>query len=74
MSNEYVEVLNLETGARGRIRRRLFENPAFNNGILEEVEATQKPYAPELYKSKVEPETPPLLDELVEDEIEEEDA
>ena len=29
-----VEVLNQETGERGRIRRRLFDNPAINNGIL----------------------------------------
>lgn len=42
--NDMVEVLNQETGQRGRIRRRLFENPVINNGILVEVDPTQKPY------------------------------
>lgn len=56
MSNEMVNVLNLETGRRGRIRRRLFDNPVFNNGILVEVDEDKKSYVPELYKSKVETE------------------
>lgn len=54
MSNEMVNVLNLETGKTGRIRRRLFDNPVFNNGILVEVDEGQKSYIPELYKSKIE--------------------
>lgn len=59
MKNEMVEVLNTETGERGRIRRRLFESPVFNrNGILVEVEANQKPYLPEMYKSRVEDDVP----------------
>lgn len=56
MSNEIVEVLNRETGERGHIRRKLFENPRINNGILVEVDASQKPYVPELWKSKIEDE------------------
>lgn len=74
MSNEFVEVLNLETGERGRIRRHIFNNPAFNNGILKEVEASQKPYAPGLYKPKAVAEEAPNLDETVEDETDEEEA
>lgn len=54
MKNELVNVLNLETGERGLIRRRLFESPVFNPGVLVEVDADQKPYVSELYKSKVE--------------------
>ena len=56
MDNDIVEVLNTETGARGRISRRWFENEAINNGILVEVDADQKPYVAELYKSHFEPE------------------
>ncbi len=53
MSNEFVDVLNTETGQRGRIRRNLFNSPVFNpDGLLVEVDSTQKPYVPELYKSK----------------------
>ena len=66
MSSEMVDVLNIETGERGRIRRRLFSSKRFNNGILVEVDANQKPYVPELYKSKVTDDTP----EEVEDETE----
>lgn len=54
-----VEVLNQETGERGRIRRRLFDNPAINNGILVEVDPSQKPYAAELFKSRL---TEPAVD------------
>lgn len=50
----FVEVLNRETGERGTIRRDWFENPAINAGILVEVDPSQKPYIPELYKSKIE--------------------
>lgn len=72
MSNEMVNVLNLETGERGRIRRRLFDSPVFNNGVLVEVDGDQKSYVPELYKSKVEdPENEPDLSD--EDDEEEED-
>lgn len=53
MKNEMVEVLNTQTGERGRIRRRLFESPVYNgNGILVEVEAGQKPYLPEMFKPR----------------------
>lgn len=67
MKNEMVEVLNLLTGQRGKIRRRLFESPIFNDGILEEVDPSQKPYVPELFKPRKEEE----LNEAVE--VEEED-
>lgn len=67
MSN-FVEVLNLETGERGSIRRDWFENPVINAGVLVEVDAAQKPYIPELYKSKIEPSS-----EEVEPEEEDED-
>lgn len=56
MSNEIVEVLNQETGERGQIRRNLFDNPRINNGILIEVDASQKPYVRELFKSRLETE------------------
>ena len=58
MSN-FVEVLNLKTGQRGKIRRSLFEHPIFNPGILVEVDPAQKPYVEELYKSKFDPEDAP---------------
>lgn len=64
-----VEVLNQETGERGRIRRRLFENPAINNGILVEVDPSQKPYVAELFKSRLtEPAVDPVAVEDDEDE------
>jgi hypothetical protein len=53
MINEMITVRNLETGEVGRIRRRLFENPKINDGILVEADEDDKPYAPELYKSKM---------------------
>lgn len=56
---DYVEVLNQETGERGRIYRRWFENKRINPGILVEVDADQKPYTPELFKSR-------RVDEVVE--------
>lgn len=74
ITNDYVEVLNLATGARGKVLRHIFENPSLNPGILEEVEAGTKPFVPELYKSKVNPQTPPLLEDNDEDESVEEDA
>lgn len=53
MPNDFVNVLNNETGERGRIRRNLFESEVFNpDGLLVEVDPTQKPYVPELFKSK----------------------
>jgi hypothetical protein len=52
---EIVEVMNKHTGARGSIRRDWFENPAINAGVLEEVDASQKPYVSELYRSRMEP-------------------
>lgn len=74
MSNEFVDVLNTDTGQRGRIRRNLFESEVFNpNGLLVEVDPTQKPYVPELYKShKGEEKTPEDVD-ADEAEAEEED-
>lgn len=65
MSNETVTVLNQETGDVGTIRRKWFDNPAINNGILVEVDPSQKPYVPELFKSKV-----PAIEAPVEDEDE----
>ena len=62
MSNEIVEVLNQETGERGQIRRKLFENPRINNGILVEVDASQKPYVPELFHSKI-PSDPAVVED-----------
>lgn len=73
MNGEMVNVLNLETGERGRIRRRLFESPVFNNGILVEVDESQKPYVPELYKSKLPDETPDDAEDQSEATEEEED-
>lgn len=69
MSNSIVEVLNQETGARGKIRRKWFENPVINNGILVEVDASQKPYVPELFHSRIPVEIvdTPTLDEEEED-------
>jgi hypothetical protein len=52
-ANDEIPVLNLETGATGSIRRKWFENPAINQGILVEVDERQKPYVPDLYKSKI---------------------
>jgi hypothetical protein len=63
MSNEIVEVLNQESGERGQIRRKLFDNPAFNNGILVEVDASQKPYVPELFHSRIPAEPVVIEDE-----------
>ena len=50
--NELVNVLNVKTGQTGVIRRRLFDNPAFNNGTLVEVHADVKPYVAELYREQ----------------------
>lgn len=52
--SEKIKVLNTDTGAVGWIKRRLFENPRFNRGILEEVPADQKPYTAALFKSRFE--------------------
>lgn len=75
MTNEFVDVLNTETGQRGRIRRNLFNSPAFNpDGLLVEVDSTQKPYVPELYKSKRgKEEIVPDQSDADEAEVEEED-
>lgn len=51
--NDIVEVMNLDTGERGKIRRKHFENPRINDGILVEVDPEQKPYVSELYKSRL---------------------
>lgn len=74
MPNDFVNVLNTDSGERGRIRRNLFESEVFNpNGLLVEVDATQKPYLPDMYKSHWEdPETPEDAD-ADEAEAEEED-
>lgn len=54
MSIEWVEVLNNHTGERGRISRGHFDNPRIvKPGLLEEVSADQKPYIPEMFKSKM---------------------
>ena len=50
--NELVNVLNVKTGQTGVIRRRLFDNPAFNNGTLVEVHADVKPYVAGLYREQ----------------------
>lgn len=71
MSSAYVEVLNLETGKRGRIRRKLFDSPVFNPGILEEVDASQKPYSPLTFKSRYTPEevdTDEITDDITNEE------
>lgn len=59
MKIDYVEVLNEETGERGRIPRHWFESGVINPGILTEVSKSQKPYTPELFKSR-------RVDEVVE--------
>ena len=67
-----VEVLNQETGERGRISRRLFEHPYFNQGVLVEVDASQKPYVPGMFKSRLtEPAVDPATEEDTPAEIEE---
>ena len=72
--NDMVEVLNQETGERGRIRRRLFDNPAINNGVLVEVDPSQKPYVADLFKSRLtEPAVDPATVEDDEDETPETD-
>ena len=48
--NDYVNVLNVNTGKVGRIRRKLFDNPTFNSGVLVEVQPGTKPYNSALYK------------------------
>lgn len=74
MPNDFVNVLNTDTGERGRIRRNLFESAAFNpNGLLVEVDPTQKPYVPELFKSKREEAETPEDADADEAEAEEED-
>lgn len=50
---DIVHVRNIHTGQVGTIRRRLFEHPYFNRGILIEVDADAKPYVPALYSSKL---------------------
>lgn len=60
MEIDWVEVLNLDTGKRGRISRAHFNRlPA--SSVLKEVSADQKPYISEMFKPKkgetVNPET-----------------
>lgn len=73
MSNEPVHVLNLNTGRTGTVSRKWFENPAINAGILIEVDKAQKPYVPELYKSKIDP-APVEVEEDTDSEKEMEEA
>lgn len=65
---ETVEVLNQETGERGRISRRLFNHPYFNRGVLVEVDRSQKPYVPGMFKSRL---TEPAIDPATVEESEE---
>lgn len=53
MAIKLISVRNVDTGAVGTIREDWFNNPAINDGILERVEKDSKPYAAELYKSKL---------------------
>lgn len=74
MANEFVNVLNTESGERGRIRRNLFNSEVFNpNGLLVEVDPTQKPYLPDMYKSHWEEDKTPEDADADEAEAEEED-
>lgn len=74
MPNDFVDVLNTDSGERGRIRRNLFESEVFNpNGLLVEVDPTQKPYLPEMYKSHWEDETPETPEDADADEAEAEE-
>jgi hypothetical protein len=53
MGIDWVEVLNQETGERGRISRRHLENPAIvKPGLLVEVDKDTKPYLPEMFKDR----------------------
>lgn len=56
MSNDLVKVMNTRTGETGKIRRRLFNNPRINSGILVEIQPGVKPFVPELYTPKTEDE------------------
>lgn len=74
MPNEFVNVLNTDSGERGRIRRNLFESEVFNpNGLLVEVDASQKSYLPEMYKSRREVENPETPEDADADEAEAEE-
>ena len=48
-----ITVRNLETGEVGLIRRKWYDNPRINGGVLVEVAPGSKPYAPDLWKSKI---------------------
>lgn len=50
--NDIVKVLNTQTGETGTIRRKWFDNPRINAGVLVEVKPDTKPYIPELYTPK----------------------
>lgn len=52
MTIKLISVRNLDTGAVGTIREDWFNNPAINDGVLEQVSNDSKPYVPELFKSK----------------------
>lgn len=66
MDNDIVKVMNTLTGETGMIRRRLFDNPRINSGILVEVKPNTKPFVPELYTSK----TPDEFKETYPDKVE----
>lgn len=71
---KWLEVLNLETGERGRISRSHFNNPRIvKPGLLKEVDVDQKPYLSEMFKSKVETPEEPETNEAEEAEDEEND-
>lgn len=52
MSNDTVNVRNTKRGTVGTVRRRIFESPVLNQGVLVEVDANAKPYVPELYRPR----------------------
>lgn len=70
MTIEIVNVMNQETGEVGKIRRDWFENPRINAGVLVEVDPDQKPYAPELFRSRL---TEPAIDPTTVEDDETED-
>lgn len=65
--SDKITVRNIETGEVGLIRRKWFDNPRINNGILVEVDPHSKPYVLELWKSKLEPEAPADPEKVEED-------
>lgn len=80
-------VRNTNRGTVGPVRRRIFESPVLNPGILVEVEHDAKPYVPELYKPRTaeqylaekttritEPATDPATDDVLDEDPEEHDT